>query len=1550
MKKLFFSLVVALLLFVIDIAAQVPQGFSYQAVIRNSEGQVLPNKNVTLKISLTNSDGTVTHYTETHVVITNTFGLIGIIVGNGTNPSASLNSVPWSEGAIFLKVESMLEGATVFTDMGSQKLQSVPFALYAADGLNMQWLGALPNPPSSPLKNNAYYNTFDKVSYIWDGDSWEILTVDGIAGPQGSKGDIGETGPKGDKGDTGENGISLRWLGTFNNEPLAPTFNDAYYNTTNRSSYVWDGNSWELISKDGSQGIQGEIGPKGDQGIQGTPGLNGKSLIWLGTRTVPPLDPNVNDAYYNSIDKISYIWNGVIWDIVAKDGAQGIQGEQGEIGTTGPKGDNGISLNWLGSFDTAPTGPSINNAYRNNIDKISYVWNGASWNAITYDGAPGPKGDKGETGDQGPAGTGLNFRGNWSSAAVYATSDYVFGESSSNPEVNSMWICQAAVGPTATKPKDDASHWVEFQAQQGPAGSNGISIEWLGNSSVAPASPTLNQAYYNSVDKISYVWDGDSWEILAKDGAQGPEGPLVAGTTGQTLRHNGTSWVANSVLYNNGTNIGINVVPTQALDVNGRIRLRSYLYDYNNSLGSVGQYLSRSSLGVVWQTPNWVTGTGTSGTLALWNGTTSLTTLPNLSFSNSFVVVGNPTANPDDPIFEVKNSAGEVIFGVYQEGVRINIKDAVISKGAKGGFAVGGLSTQSKAGPVEYFRITPDSARIYVKEEASVKGAKGGFAVGGLSTQSKAVVSRNLLFVAPDSARIYVDTAAVTKGAKGGFAVGGLSTQSKAASTSLFQLTKKNYFIGFESGLSTTTGVYNSFLGFQAGRTNATGSFNTFLGYQSGMSNTGSDNTFIGYQAGKVHQSKGGNVYIGSKAGGNAQNGERNVLIGESAGYGITSGLKNVIIGFEAGYSTAGGNYNVFLGTTTGRANTSGSSNVFVGIGSGLNNTTGSNNVFLGTNSGMTNTTGGWNTILGYEAGYTNNANYNSFVGYQAGKLNSTGQHNSFFGFQSGLSNTSGSNNIFMGYMAGLTNSTASNNVFIGNESGRYNSTGTGNSFLGNFAGLNNTTGTSNVFIGNQSGRGNTTGNSNVMIGEKSGYSNQSGFSNIIMGKAAGYSGTNLQYNVFIGDSTGFSTTSQYATTNVFIGFAAGRFNNSYNNVYIGNKAGYTCSTGQNNIAIGDLAGYKNTSSQNVFIGTSAGENNTEGYFNIMIGRWTGKSNTTGAQQILIGGGAGGSLTTGGENVIIGNNAGTSNITGVGNVYIGTSAGWSNTGSKNVFIGYKMGYGTFQNVSNALVIGTDVSGSNPLIYGEFDNQKLLFNAKAAINTDNSEGYRLNVLDNQINNDNPAIFGQHNITTNYGIGVKGVGGWKGVEALNQSTSGTNYGLYAVTNGSGTGTRYGVYATASGGATNYAGYFAGSVHTTGSYSSSDIKLKKNISRLEGSLKKLLQIDGVLFDWKTESEITEFFKRTDSEKNDELNKFNYPKGRQIGVIAQDVEKVLPEVVSTDGDGLKSVDYSKMVPLLIEAIKEQQKIITSQDEKLMELQRQIEELNSLIKGQLVK
>ncbi len=90
--------------------------------------------------------------------------------------------------------------------------------------------------------------------------------------------------------------------------------------------------------------------------------------------------------------------------------------------------------------------------------------------------------------------------------------------------------------------------------------------------------------------------------------------------------------------------------------------------------------------------------------------------------------------------------------------------------------------------------------------------------------------------------------------------------------------------------------------------------------------------------------------------------------------------------------------------------------------------------------------------------------------------------------------------------------------------------------------------------------------------------------------------------------------------------------------------------------------------------------------------------------------------------------------------------------------------------------------------------------------------------------------------------------------------------------------------------------GNIRATGTITPSDERLKTDIKPISNVLDKLLQLNGVSFVW----------------KNDETKKQN------IGLIAQDVEKEFPEVVSTSEDGYKGIDYSKLTPILIEAVKE--------------------------------
>jgi len=136
--------------------------------------------------------------------------------------------------------------------------------------------------------------------------------------------------------------------------------------------------------------------------------------------------------------------------------------------------------------------------------------------------------------------------------------------------------------------------------------------------------------------------------------------------------------------------------------------------------------------------------------------------------SGKMLLKGTETS-PDSALFKVINDDDQVVFAIYNEGVRIYVDDG--AKGPKGGFAVGGFGT-SKAPSQNYLYIDPDSIRAYVNA-APAKGAKGGFAVGGFGTTKGDI--QDLLFVGADSIRAYIDTS-TGKGPKGGFAVGGFGT------------------------------------------------------------------------------------------------------------------------------------------------------------------------------------------------------------------------------------------------------------------------------------------------------------------------------------------------------------------------------------------------------------------------------------------------------------------------------------------------------------------------------------------------------------------------------------------------------------------------------------------------------------------------------------------------------------------------------------------------------------------------------------------------------
>jgi hypothetical protein len=315
------------------------------------------------------------------------------------------------------------------------------------------------------------------------------------------------------------------------------------------------------------------------------------------------------------------------------------------------------------------------------------------------------------------------------------------------------------------------------------------------------------------------------------------------------------------------------------------------------------------------------------------------------------------------------------------------------------------------------------------------------------------------------------------------------------------------------------------------------------------------------------------------------------------------------------------------------------------------------------------------NYFIGHEAGSSIvSGRFNSFIGYQSGAKNKFGNYNLYIGYRTGYQSTATSYCTMLGYLAG-ENNTSNDNTFIGYKAGSMHQGGGGNVFLGSKAGQNDLNGAQNVFIGENCGFNNGSGQKNIFMGVNSGYNNLSGNNNLFLGVEAGNANTIGTDNIFMGYQSGFSNTE------------------GQNNIFIGN------SSGKQNIGAGAFNG-----DYNVFIGYASGQANTTGISNVFIGDLSGSSNETGNYNVYIGKNSSGTNLSG-NNVCIGAQT---KANGNNNVMLGTNAGYQNTGTGNVFIG--TGAGTNNMLSNRFIVENSTGLTNPMIYGDFVNDRISFHA------------------------------------------------------------------------------------------------------------------------------------------------------------------------------------------------------------------------------------------------
>ena len=264
---------------------------------------------------------------------------------------------------------------------------------------------------------------------------------------------------------------------------------------------------------DGDNGLDGATGPQGPQGNDGAQGLQGIQGPAGADGATGPQGPAGNDGAQGPQG---------IQGVAGNDGAQGpqglqgIQGPAGNDGAQGPQGIQGVAGN---DGAAGPQGPAGNDGAQG----PQGLQGPAGADGAT--GPQGPAGNDGAQGLQGPAGNdgingingvdginGIDGINGTNGNGIASTTDNGNGTFTFNYTDGSTFTTSNLTGPMGA---------------QGPAGADGV----------------------NGLDGATGP--------MGPQGIQGPVGPLVSGTNNQTLRHDGTDWVANSVLTNDGTNISV---------------------------------------------------------------------------------------------------------------------------------------------------------------------------------------------------------------------------------------------------------------------------------------------------------------------------------------------------------------------------------------------------------------------------------------------------------------------------------------------------------------------------------------------------------------------------------------------------------------------------------------------------------------------------------------------------------------------------------------------------------------------------------------------------------------------------------------------------------------------------------------------------------------------------------------------------------------------------------------------------------------------------------
>lgn len=142
-----------LIVIVFNINAQAPQGFNYQGTVRDSDGNLVMNEEVSFKFNILQGSQTASPiYVETHLAPTDDLGQVTLVIGQGEADYGVFSGLDWSLGNNYLSIE--LDTGNGYVAMGTTQFLSVPYALYAENSGNS-------GSDTQGLMNFNYWNDYN---------------------------------------------------------------------------------------------------------------------------------------------------------------------------------------------------------------------------------------------------------------------------------------------------------------------------------------------------------------------------------------------------------------------------------------------------------------------------------------------------------------------------------------------------------------------------------------------------------------------------------------------------------------------------------------------------------------------------------------------------------------------------------------------------------------------------------------------------------------------------------------------------------------------------------------------------------------------------------------------------------------------------------------------------------------------------------------------------------------------------------------------------------------------------------------------------------------------------------------------------------------------------------------------------------------------------------------------------------------------------------------------------------------------------------------------